>query len=30
MFPEVSSRTWMPAIRAGMTKICIFMFCRRA
>jgi hypothetical protein len=23
-------RTWMPAIHAGMTMICIFMFCRRA
>jgi hypothetical protein len=23
-------RTWMPAIHAGMTKISIFMFCRRA
>jgi hypothetical protein len=21
---------WMPAIHAGMTMICIFMFCRRA
>ena len=30
MFPEASLRTWMPAIHAGMTKLCIFMFCRRA
>jgi hypothetical protein len=29
MFPEASLRTWMPAIHAGMTMICIFMFCRR-
>ena len=26
MFPAASMRTWMPAIHAGMTKICIFMF----
>jgi hypothetical protein len=25
-----SLRTWVPAIHAGMTMICIFMFCRRA
>ena len=30
MSPDASLRTWMPAIHAGMTKICIFMFCRRA
>ena len=30
MFPEASLRTWMPAIHAGMTKLCIFMFCGRA
>jgi hypothetical protein len=23
-------RTWMPAIHAGMTKLCSFMFCGRA
>ena len=23
-------RAWMPAIHAGMTEICIFMFCGRA
>jgi hypothetical protein len=23
-------RAWMPAIHAGMTVICIFMFCGRA
>jgi hypothetical protein len=23
-------RTWMPAIHAGMTKLCILMFCGRA
>jgi hypothetical protein len=23
-------RPWMPAIHAGMTKLCIFMFCGRA
>jgi hypothetical protein len=27
MFPGASLRTWMPAIRAGMTRITIFMFC---
>src|SRR5262245_48406848 len=27
-FREASLRTWMPAIHAGMTMICIFMFCR--
>ena len=30
MSPEASLQTWMPAIHAGMTKFCIFMFCRRA
>jgi hypothetical protein len=30
MFPDASLQTWMPAIHAGMTKICIFMFCGRA
>ena len=30
MFPEASLRIWMPAIHADMTKICVFMFCRRA
>jgi hypothetical protein len=29
-FPDASSRIWIPAIHAGMTKICIFMFCGRA
>ena len=29
-FPDASLRTWMPAIHAGMTMICIFMFCGRA
>ena len=24
MFPDASLQTWMPAIHAGMTKICIF------
>jgi hypothetical protein len=28
--PDASLQTWMPAIHAGMTKICIFMFCGRA
>ena len=26
VFPEPSMRTWMPAIHAGMTIICIFSF----
>ena len=26
VFPESSMRTWMPAIHAGMTIICIFSF----
>ena len=30
MSREVSMRTWIPAIHAGMTKICIFILCRRA
>jgi hypothetical protein len=30
MSPEASLRIWMPAIHAGMTKICIFIFCGRA
>jgi hypothetical protein len=30
MSPEASVRAWMPAIYAGMTKICIFVFCGRA
>jgi hypothetical protein len=25
-FPDASVQIWMPAIHAGMTKICIFMF----
>jgi hypothetical protein len=30
MSPEASLRTWMPAIHAGMTEDCIFIFCGRA
>jgi hypothetical protein len=30
MFPEASLLSWMPAIPAGMTMICIFMLCGRA
>ena len=26
VFPEASMRTWMPAIHASMTIICIFSF----
>ena len=30
MSPGRILRAWMPAFHAGMTKISIFMFCRRA
>jgi hypothetical protein len=30
MSPDASLRIWMPAIHAGMTKLCIYMFCERA
>jgi hypothetical protein len=30
MSPEASMQTWVPAIHAGMTKICTLMFCGRA
>ena len=30
MCPDASLRIWMPALHAGMTKICIFMFCEYA
>jgi hypothetical protein len=30
MSPEASLRAWMSALHAGMTKICILMFCKRA
>jgi len=29
MSPDIP-QTWIPAIHAGMTKICVFMFCGRA